>query len=104
MKKGRKIELRQRTKAESDIAVAAASILARDEFVRRIRELGTEIGIVLPKGAGANVDATAKSIVEKLGKEKLSSIAKMHFKTAAKALDLLGENPTAETKSINLNM
>jgi ribonuclease HIII len=87
MKKGRKIELRQKTKAESDIAVAAASILARDEFVRRLRELGNEIGIVLPKGAGANVDEAAKNILEKLGKDKLSSIAKMHFKTATKILN-----------------
>ncbi|MEI6425181.1 MAG: ribonuclease HIII [Lentisphaerota bacterium] len=90
MKKGRNIELRQKTKAESDIAVAAASILARDEFVRRIRELGSEIGIVLPKGAGAIVDDAAKNIVEKLGADRLGSIAKMHFKTAAKALGSLG--------------
>ncbi|MFA6292465.1 MAG: ribonuclease HIII [Victivallales bacterium] len=93
MKKGRKIELRQRTKAESDIAVAAASILARDEFVRRLRDLGTEFGTMLPKGAGANVDEAAKNIVEKLGRDKLNCVAKMHFKTAAKAL---GIPPAAE--------
>jgi ribonuclease HIII len=88
MKKGGKIELRQKTKAESDIAVAAASILARDEFVRRIRELGVQIGTVLPKGAGVNVDEAAKNIVDKLGRDKLASVAKMHFKTASKALGI----------------
>ncbi len=88
MEKGRKIELRQRTKAESDIAVAAASILARDEFVRKIHALGRELGMPLPKGAGANVDEAAKKLVEKFGREKLPSVAKMHFKTALKALGM----------------
>ncbi|MFZ2658396.1 MAG: ribonuclease HIII [Victivallales bacterium] len=88
MEKGRKIEIRQRTKAESDIAVAAASILARDEFVRKIGELGRQIGIHLPKGAGAIVDEAALKVVEKLGKDKLGSVAKMHFRTASKALGL----------------
>ena len=39
MSGGREIELVQRHKAESDLAVAAASILARDEFVRRLADL-----------------------------------------------------------------
>ncbi len=104
MKKGRKIELRQRTKAESDIAVAAASILARDEFVRRIKELGAGLGIVLPKGAGANVDAAAKDIVEKLGPDKLGCIAKMHFKTASKALGIpFAVEPLKETVEFKLS-
>ncbi|HCE42515.1 MAG TPA: ribonuclease HIII [Lentisphaeria bacterium] len=88
MEKGRKIEIRQRTKAESDIAVAAASILARDEFVRKIAELGKDLGIHLPKGAGSIVDEAAARIVEKLGRDRLASVAKMHFKTASKALGL----------------
>ncbi|MFA6567107.1 MAG: ribonuclease HIII, partial [Victivallales bacterium] len=104
MKKGRKIELRQKTKAESDIAVAAASILARDEFVRRIREIGAGIGIVLPKGAGANVDEAAKNIVEKLGRDRLSCIAKMHFKTAAKALGIpFAAEPSKEPGEFTLS-
>lgn len=88
LEKGRKIDLRQRTKAESDIAVAAASILARDEFVRKIAAMGRELGIAIPKGAGANVDEAAKKFLEKYGKEKLASVAKMHFKTASKALGI----------------
>jgi hypothetical protein len=39
MSLGREIELVQRHKAEDDLAVAAASILARDEFVRRLQKL-----------------------------------------------------------------
>lgn len=86
MEQGRKIELRQQTKAESDIAVAAASILARAEFVRRMSLLGKEVGMELPKGAGPQVDKVARSLAEQGGRALLSSVAKMHFSTAAKAL------------------
>lgn len=86
MEQGRKIELRQQTKAESDIAVAAASILARAEFVRRMSLLGKEVGMELPKGAGPQVDKIARSLAEQGGRALLSTVAKMHFSTAAKAL------------------
>jgi ribonuclease HIII len=48
---GKKIILQQRTKAESDIAVAAASILARAGFLTRLKFLGEKVGVPLPKGA-----------------------------------------------------
>lgn len=86
MEQGRKIELRQQTKAEIDIAVAAASILARAEFVRRMSLLGKEVGMELPKGAGPQVDKIARSLAEQGGRALLSTVAKMHFSTAAKAL------------------
>ena len=86
MEQGRKIELRQQTKAESDIAVAAASILARAEFVRRMSLLGKEVGMELPKGAGPQVGKVARSLAEQGGRALLSTVAKMHFSTAAKAL------------------
>ncbi len=86
MECGRKITLRQQTKAESDIAVAAASILARAEFVRRMDELGKTAGITLPKGAGGKVDEAAAEVVRNGGKNLLRSVAKMHFRNAEKAL------------------
>jgi len=85
---GRSIELVQRHKAEADVAVAAASILARDEFVQRLAGLGKECGVELPKGAGANVDAVAKELVARHGVEGLARMAKMHFRTALRAQDL----------------
>lgn len=88
MSLGRKIELVQRHKAETDLAVAAASIVARDEFVRRLRELGQTFGLELPKGASAAVDATARDFVAKHGADKLAEIAKMHFRTALRAQGL----------------
>ena len=77
--KGKKVKVVQRTKAESDIAVAAASIVARAEFLRTLRQLGRLVGFVLPKGA-THVEPDAKQLVEKYGKEILDKVAKVHFK------------------------
>ena len=85
---GRTIELVQRHKAEEDIAVAAASILARDEFVRRLGRLEKEFGLALPKGASAAVDAAAKEFITRHGVENLPKVAKMHFRTALRAQGL----------------
>lgn len=86
MERGKKIVLTQRIKAESDVAVAAASILARAEFVRRMGLLSQTAGVPLPKGAGSGVDEIARQLAEKGGRELLATMAKMHFRTAAKAL------------------
>ena len=74
MERGRAIELVQRHKAEEDAAVAAASILARDEFVTRLKMLEKKTGVPLPKGASAAVDTTAKSIAATQGKAGLEAI------------------------------
>jgi ribonuclease HIII len=84
--KGRKIVLEQRTKAESDLAVAAASILARAEFLIRLKRLSSEVGTTLPKGASPTVELAAKMIVKKHGQEQLGSVAKLHFKTTKAVL------------------
>ena len=86
--KGRKIRLNQRTKAESDIAVAAASIMARAQFVRMMEKLGSGQGVVLPKGAGPAVDEIAAQLFRKGGAELLGKMAKMHFRNACKAQGL----------------
>lgn len=79
---GRELKLEQRHKAEEDLAVAAASILARDEFVTRLNRLSKEFGILLPKGASAAVEEAARAFIEKHGANQLPKIAKMHFRTA----------------------
>ncbi len=88
MKLGRGIELVQRHKAEEDIAVAAASILARNEFVTRLRDLSKEFEVTFPKGASAAVDAVAREFVGKQGPAGLARVAKMHFRTALRAQGL----------------
>jgi ribonuclease HIII len=97
MKLGRGIELVQRHKAEEDLAVAAASILARNEFVSRLRDMGKKYEMTFPKGASAAVDAAAKEFVVKRGVEEMKKVAKMHFRTALRAQGL-PEPPKMEWK------
>jgi ribonuclease HIII len=85
---GRSIELIQKHRAEEDLAVAAASILARDEFVSRLGRLEKEYGMAFPKGGSTTVDAAAKEFVAKHGAENLPEVAKMHFRTALRAQGL----------------
>lgn len=80
MTKGRQIQLEQRPKAEENIAVAAASILARDEFVSGINRLESKFGFSFPKGASSNVVKAAKDFAEQFGKESMNQVAKLHFK------------------------
>lgn len=88
MNLGRQVELVQRHKAEEDIAVAAASILARHEFVSRLGSLGKAYEMTFPKGASALVDKAAKEFVERFGADNLTKVAKMHFRTALRAQGL----------------
>jgi ribonuclease HIII len=84
--KGRKIVLEQRTKAESDLAVAAASILARAEFLLRLKRLSNEVGTTLPKGASSTVELAARMVIKKHGQDRLGDVAKLHFKTTQAVL------------------
>lgn len=85
---GRQIEFVQQHRAEEDLAVAAASILARDEFVKGLVKLEKQFNVKLPKGASAAVDAAAKTIFEQYGVDGLARVAKMHFRTALRAQGL----------------
>jgi len=97
MSLGREIELVQKHRAEEDLAVAAASILARHEFVTRLGSLEKQYELKLPKGASAAVDAAAKEFIAKYGAENLGKVAKMHFRTALRAQGL-PEPPKVEWK------
>ncbi|MBR2722746.1 MAG: ribonuclease HIII [Lentisphaeria bacterium] len=81
MEKGRKIILEQKTKGESDIAVAAASILAREQFVREMAKLAEEFGMDMPRGANNIVKERANAVIDKFGIEALERCVKTHFKT-----------------------
>jgi ribonuclease HIII len=86
MEKGKKIKLIERTKAEEDIAVAAASIIARAEFVRKMEALSKEYGVTIPKGASAQVIECGKQLVSQFGEEVLHKVGKTHFKTTQNIL------------------
>jgi ribonuclease HIII len=82
LRHGRKIEIEQRPRAESDIAVAAASVLAREAFINWLERKGKEMGLRLDRGVSATVKETAKKLVETNGPDVLHSVAKVHFRTA----------------------
>jgi ribonuclease HIII len=82
LRRGQKILLEQRPRAESDIAVAAASILAREAFINWLERKGKELGVKLGRGASSEIKNTAAEIVDKHGAQMLSQVAKVHFRTA----------------------
>lgn len=92
MTRGRAITVQQHVRAEADPAVAAASILARDEFVRRMSQLETAAGCRLPLGASdeRGILEAARHIVAREGSGGLKKYAKLHFKTTEKMRGRLG--------------
>lgn len=78
------------TKAESKCAsVAAASVISRYIFLKKMDELSKELGIDVPKGANSIVDEIGAKIIKKYGLEKLQVIAKLNFKNTDKIKELL---------------
>src|SRR5437764_1527580 len=82
LRHGRKIDIQQRPRAESDIAVAAASVLAREGFVNWLDREGKKLGLRLERGASPAVKATAEKLVGSKGADFLRQLAKVHFRTA----------------------
>ena len=91
-KKGlERFKLAMRTKAEEDPVVAAASIVARAEFVRLMRDLSRHFGDKLQKGAGALAKAQASLLLEKFGARALGDFAKLHFRTCYEVVSAAGK-------------
>ena len=72
------MKIKQVTKAERDIAVAAASIIARDAFLTGMDTLSEKYEIRLPRGAYQVVEA-GKEFVKMHGTKALAEVAKLHF-------------------------
>lgn len=81
MEKGRKITLLQSHRAERNIAVAAASVLARDRFLARLQAFKAQYGFDFPKGASPAVISVGKRFSAEHGRNSLVNVAKLHFKT-----------------------
>jgi ribonuclease HIII len=83
--RGLDVDLVQKTRAESsELSVAAASILARQEFLAALAELGSTWGVELAKGAGAPTDRAGRRFVAEHGAAQLGQVAKLHFKNTLK--------------------
>jgi len=89
MKKGKTIELIQQPKAEEDLAVAAASIIARAEFLKRLYFLSKDVGIELPKGSSPLAEEAGVKLVELKGIQVLDEAAKKHFKLTPRILSVV---------------
>ena len=83
--KSQNVTLRQFHKAEREPIVAAASIIARAEFLKGMEKMSKQWDIDFPKGA-ANVITTGKTFVSRYGRENLHKVAKLHFKTTQQVL------------------
>lgn len=80
------LQLEQRTKGESDIAVAAASILARDRFVQWMNDAAAAAQCELPLGCAPHVEKAARAFLQKYGADRLGDVAKLHFKVTARIM------------------
>ncbi|HAT97601.1 MAG TPA: hypothetical protein DCS50_00580 [Acidaminococcaceae bacterium] len=79
------MKVMQRTGAEEDIAVAAASVLARAAFLQTIQQMGFEAGIGrIPKGGGEAATNAARRLVQQKGTEALGQYVKLHFANTQK--------------------
>ena len=95
---GKKAKVEQRHKAESDIAVAAASVIARELFIRSCQDMGKECfgedaeaqdGIPLGS-SDPRVRALAEEMVRAHGATWLMNHCKAHFQTTDKVLAACG--------------
>lgn len=82
---GKKYEVVQFHKGESDIAVACASVIARGIFVDEWDKMNKEYYFTFPKGA-SNVIDNAKLFVSRYGEKELEKVAKISFKTTKEVL------------------
>ena len=80
------IFIQQYPKAEQNLAVAAASILARNAFVKSLDELSRRYNMRFPLGAGASIDDTAVKLILAYGDEVLIETAKVNFKNTERIL------------------
>lgn len=105
--RGKKAMVEQRHKAESDIAVAAASVIARELFIRACLDMGkecfgenAEAQDKIPLGSSDHkiplgssdprVRALAEEMVRKHGPTWLMNHCKAHFQTTDKVLAACG--------------
>ncbi len=102
--RGRKATVEQRHKAESDIAVAAASVIARELFIRDIQKMTADVfgvpsgesGKGAPKIPMGSSDPRVRSLAEEMvrahGPTWLMNHCKAHFQTTDKVLAACGRS------------
>jgi len=97
---GKRAKVEQRHKAEDDIAVAAASVVARELFLRSLCDMAKDVDPsaevplgVVPKGSSdPRVRQIAEEMVRKNGPAWLIDHCKAHFQTTDKVLAAVGRS------------
>lgn len=67
-------------RAEQHLAVAAASVLARDRFLQDLEELSSQWAQDLPRGSGGPVPPALREFHSHHGGEDFHKVTKLHFK------------------------
>lgn len=78
--RGIDVVLFQRHRAEDNVAVAAASILARSGYLQAMKQMREKYKMRFPKGCPPETSAIRAQFIEKYGQERLVEVAKLHFK------------------------
>lgn len=73
--------LQQQVRAEADPVVAAASIIARAEYLRQLKRLSEQANTILPKGCGTQAKEVLQKLIASQGREAMAKFIKLHFKT-----------------------
>lgn len=81
-----KMTLFQTPKGERDMAVGAASILARSTFVETLHKMSERVGYEILPGVSEKVKGTATQILKEKGEDILKTIAKTHFSCYPKSI------------------
>ncbi len=76
------VPVEERVKGESDPAVAAASVIARYQFLQSRQAMDRHYRMKFPLGSGKNVLHPAKAFADKFGWDRLAEVAKLHFITS----------------------
>lgn len=99
---GRRVAIDQHHKAESDLAVAIASVIARAEFIRDIQKMSEEAEVAfgrpfkIPMGSSdPRVVQVAAEMVRRNGPVWLMNHCKVHFQTTDKVLVACGLDRSA---------
>ena len=79
--------LNMKVRGESNPAVAAASIIARQAYMDSLAELSRQYAVDLSPGSGASADRALQRLVDIHGPPVLRKTAKLHFRNARRLLE-----------------
>lgn len=83
---------------KANIAIAAASVLARVAFLRELNKMNTTYKTTFLKGAGPEVDRCSISFVKTHGWDELKKVAKLKWANTERIIAYFKENPLPKSR------